>query len=103
MVTRSLDESGRPEEQVVPGDSLRPMNVVLHRIVSCLLSAVILIHLGLVGLGNWLADEYDDFTRLASDGSSFLWNRLTWSPRPLSESLFCAYGWVVNHSHHAMI
>ncbi|PYY05298.1 MAG: hypothetical protein DMG69_27100 [Acidobacteria bacterium] len=84
-------------------DSLRPKNVVFHWIASCLLSAVILIHLGLADLGNWLADEYDDFGRLARDGWAFLWDRLKWSPRPLSELIFCAYGWVVNHSHRPLI
>lgn len=90
-------------EQIVAEDSLRPKQVILHWIASCFLSAVIVIHLGFIGLGNWLADEYDDFSRLERDGWSFFWNRLKWSPRPFSESLFCAYGWVVNHSHRQLI
>jgi hypothetical protein len=61
------------------------------------------IHLGLVGLGQWLADEYSDFGRLERDRWAFVWDRLKWSPRPLSEFLYCTYGWVVNHSHRPLI
>lgn len=83
--------------------SLRPKTVIVHWIGCLFLAAVVLIHFGLVALGQWLADEYDDFGRLERDGWSFLWERLRWSPRPLSESLFCAYGWLVNHLHRPLI
>lgn len=72
--------------------------------VACvLLSSIVLIQFVLVGLGQWLPDEYDDFARLAQKGWSFFWDRLKWSPRPISEAVFCAYGWVVNHTHRPLI
>jgi hypothetical protein len=81
-----------------------PGKLSLVQFVTCLfLSAVVLMHLGLVGLGQWLGDEYDDFGRLNREGWAFLGRRLKWSPRPFSESLFCVYGWIVNHSHRAFI
>lgn len=83
--------------------ALRPKAVSVHWIGCFFLAAVVLVHFGLVGLGQWLADEYDDFGRLERDGWSFIWERLKWSPRPLSEALFCAYGWVVNHLHRPLI
>lgn len=84
-------------------NSLRPKVAIAQWIACCFFAAVVLIQLGLVGLGQWLPDEYDDFGRLAREGWPFLWNRLKWSPRPLSELLFCAYGWVVNHVHRPLI
>src|ERR1700720_3368335 len=84
-------------------DSLRPKADIVLWIGSFFLAAVVLIHFGLIALGQWLADEYDDFGLLERDGWSFLWNRLKWSPRPVSESLFCAYGWIVNHLHRPLI
>ena len=72
--------------------SLRPKTVIVPWIGGCFLAAVVLIHFGLIGLGQWLGDEYADFGRLERDGWLFLWDRLKWSPRPVSESLFCAYG-----------
>ncbi len=82
---------------------MRPKTVIVHWIGGCFLAGVVLIHFGLIGLGQWLADEYADFGRLERDGWLFLSDRLKWSPRPLSESLFCAYGWVVNHLHRPLI
>ena len=87
---------------MAPG-SLRPKTFIVHWIGGYFLAAVILIHFGLVVLGQWLADEYNDFGRLERDGWLFLWDRLKWSPRPVSESLFCAYGWVVIHLHRPLI
>jgi len=58
---------------------------------------------GLIGLGQWQADEYDDFGRLARDGWRAYGQRLVWSPRPVSESVFYSYGWLVNHLHRPLI
>ena len=75
----------------------------VSRIAASFLAAVILVYLGLIGLGQWLPDEYDDFGRLAQDGWRAVAERLQWSPRPLSESIFYGYGWLVNHSHRPLI
>src|SRR5437588_5236649 len=84
--TAAQDDLGRRSNLMAP-HSLRPKTDIVHWIGGCFLAAVILLHLGLVGLGQWLADEYDDFGRLERDGWSFLWDRLKWSPRPFSEFL----------------
>jgi hypothetical protein len=68
-----------------------------------LLGCVVLGYAGLIGLGQWQADEYDDFARLAQNGWSALWLRLSWSPRPLSETLFYSYGWIANHLERPLI
>ena len=48
--------------------ALRPKAVIVHWIECFFLAAVVLVHFVLVGLGQWLADEYDDFGRLERDG-----------------------------------
>ena len=78
-------------------------NAVVAWIACALLGCVVLGYAGLMGLGQWQADEYDDFTRLAQNGWSSLWLRLNWSPRPLSETLFYSYGWMANHLHRPLI
>ncbi len=76
---------------------------IVPRIAASFLAVVILIYLGLIGLGQWLPDEYDDFGRLARDGWQAVALRLEWSPRPLSEPIFYGYGWLVNHLHRPLI
>jgi hypothetical protein len=52
--------------------SLSPKTVIVPWIGGCFLAAVVLIHFGLIGLGQWLGDEYADFGRLERDGWLFL-------------------------------
>jgi hypothetical protein len=52
---------------------------------------IILAYFALVGIGQWQADEYADFAPSNHPFTAFL-DRLAWSPRPLSESLFAVYG-----------
>jgi hypothetical protein len=62
-----------------------------------LLAGIFALYLALVPLGQWQPDEYDYFSRLrAGAGQAFL-HRLRWSPRPIGETLYLAYGLVANH------
>ena len=83
-------------------DSAR-RNTVVPWLACALLGCVVLGYAGLIGLGQWQADEYDNFSRLAQNGWTAFWLRLRWSPRPLSETLFYSYGWAVNHLHRPLI
>jgi hypothetical protein len=78
-------------------------NAVVPWIACAVLGCVVLGYARLIGLGQWQADEYDDFARLAENGWSAFWLRLNWSPRPLSEALFYSYGWMSNHLHRPLI
>ena len=78
-------------------------NTVVPWIACVLLGCVLLSYAGLIGLGQWQADEYDDFARLGQNGWNAYVQRLTWSPRPLSETIFYSYGWVVNHLHRPLM
>lgn len=71
--------------------------------VASFLSAVVLLYLGLIGLGQWYGDEYDDFAALADRGWGAILMRIRWSPRPVSEFLFCSYGSLVNRLHDSLI
>lgn len=70
---------------------------------TALLAAIIVLYAGLIGLGQWAPDEYDDFGRLAHNGLRAISERLRWSPRPVSELLFGGYGWLVNRTHRPLI
>jgi hypothetical protein len=70
---------------------------------ALLLTGVIVLYLGLIGLGQWQADEYDNFARLRTRGWRFLFDRLHWSPRPISELILTMYGWTVNQVHQPLI
>jgi len=78
-------------------------NRIVPRLAAFFLAAVILIYLSFIGIANWMADEYDDFGKLAHQGWHAVWLRLQWSPRPVSEPLFLLYGWTVNHFRHPLI
>lgn len=78
-------------------------NTVVPWLACALLGCVVLGYVGLIGLGQWQADEYDDFARLSQDGWSAYVQRLEWSPRPLSETIFYSNGWLVNHVHRQLI
>jgi hypothetical protein len=70
---------------------------------ACLfLGLTTLSYAGLVGLGRWQLDEYADFYRMRS-GLPYVLERLKWSPRPISEPIYYAYGWIVNHVHSPLI
>ncbi len=76
---------------------------MIPRIAAFFLAGVVLLYLGLIGVGNWAADEYDDFGRLAKEGWHEVWARFHWSPRPVSEPLFLIYGWAVNELRRPLI
>jgi len=67
------------------------------------LAGVLLSYAGLIGLGQWSPDEYDDFASFAQNGWNAFWHRLQWSPRPFSETAFYAYGCLVNLLHRPLI
>jgi hypothetical protein len=68
------------------------------------LSFIVLSYAGLVALGHWQLDEYVGFHDMRTRSARlYLFDRLTWSPRPFSEALYCSYGWAVNHFHHQFI
>lgn len=76
---------------------------IVHWAVASFLSTVVLLYLGLIGLGQWYADEYDDFAMLADHGWRAILTRIHWSPRPVSEFLFLTYGSLVNRLHDPLI
>jgi hypothetical protein len=71
-------------------------------LVWVFLSIIVLSYAGLIALGRWQLDEYSEFYRLRTH-PLYLIERLTWSPRPISEPLYSAYGWSVNHFHQPLI
>ncbi|MGI4758088.1 MAG: hypothetical protein ACRYGF_14715 [Janthinobacterium lividum] len=76
----------------------------LRGVAYLFLHFIVLSYMGLVALGRWQLDEYVEFYRMRTvDARHYLLDRLTWSPRPISEVLFCSYGWMVNHFHHPLI
>jgi len=77
--------------------------LVVNATAALLLTGVIVLYLGLIGLGQWQADEYDNFSRLRTRGWRFLFDRLHWSPRPISELILMMYGWTVNQTHQPLI
>lgn len=75
---------------------------VLSALACVFLTLILLAYAGLIGLGRWQLDEYADFYHIRS-GVPFLLDRLRWSPRPISEPIFYAYGWLVDDLHHSLI
>ncbi len=75
----------------------------IHWTAALLTAFVLILYLGLIGLGQWQADEYVDFAALRSKGWRFFYERMLWSPRPVSELLLFIYGWMVNHFHRPLI
>ena len=68
-------------------------------IVAGLFSVILALYFGLVPLGQWQADEYDYFGRLRDGVGRAFSARMTWSPRPLSETVYLAYGLLANQLH----
>jgi hypothetical protein len=66
------------------------------------LLATVIAYGGLIGLGRWQLDEYSDFRAMRA-GFPFLLERMKWSPRPVSEPIYYAYGWCVNGLHRPLI
>ena len=62
-------------------------------------AVVFALYFGLAPLGQWQADEYDYFGRLRQGVGQAFAVRLQWSPRPLGESLYLAYGLLANYFH----
>ncbi len=80
--------------------AVRPIWV--DRICCLVLFLIFLAYAGLIGLGQWQGDEFDNFLHMQR-GFTFLVDRLRWSPRPFSESFFFLYGACVNYSHQSLI
>jgi hypothetical protein len=57
------------------------------------------LYFGLAPLGEWQADEYEYFSRLRQGVGRAFATRLRWSPRPLGESVYLAYGLLANYFH----
>ncbi|WP_446742028.1 hypothetical protein [Silvibacterium acidisoli] len=73
------------------------------RLIACLsLTLVLLGYAGLIPLGRWQLDEFSELYKMRSTPLYFF-ERLSWSPRPISELLYGAYGWAVNHFHQPLI
>jgi hypothetical protein len=81
--------SGYPDTSVLRGS----YECFAHRFAAAVFTVIIVGYLGLIGVGQWQGDEFADFA-LETRGWPALFHRLTWSPRPLSESLFAFYGWL---------
>lgn len=77
--------------------------VILRWAAVIWLTSIVLLYFGLIGAGQWQADEYDHFGELSRSGWHVLLPRLRWSPRPLSEVLFFSYGALVNHFRRPLI
>ena len=75
----------------------------INRVAVVLLTGVVVVYAGLIGLGQWQADEYANFAALRTQGWHFFFNRLRWSPRPISELILSIYGWTVNQLHQPLI
>ncbi len=59
---------------------------------------------GLLPMANWRPDEYHDFGLFRTEGWSFFFRRLlTWSPRPLSESVAGLYFLAEEGSGHQLV
>jgi hypothetical protein len=67
-----------------------------------ILSLMVAAYAGLIPLGQWQSDEYEVFARLRQAFVPAMAERLHWSPRPLSESLFAIYGLLVNRLRHPL-
>jgi hypothetical protein len=77
--------------------------LAINWIAATILTGVIVLYAGLIGLGQWQADEYADFAALRMQGWHFFFDRLRWSPRPVSELVLSIYGWTVNQLHQPLI
>ena len=67
-----------------------PLAIALATIAFA--AAIILAHALLIPMGSWRVDEYHDFGLFRDRGWSYFVERLlTWSPRPLSETLVGLY------------
>ncbi len=76
---------------------------LVQRVAAVFFAFVIALYFGLIGSGQWQADEYADFADVAQNGPRALLSRLAWSPRPLSEPLLFVYGWIVRQLHRPLI
>lgn len=90
-----LGSAIKPEAFTATGSRLEAL---LRNVVSGVSGVIVLAYFGLVGVGQWQPDEYGDFAQL-SRGVAAILERLKWSPRPLSELLFAAYGWLTLRVH----
>ena len=74
-------------------------------LLVCLpLLLIVLVHMGLVGLGQWQGDDYDYAAGLRDHGVAFAWHRLTTdTPRPFSETLLFFYAAAIDRLHRPLI
>lgn len=75
---------------------------VVRFAAALLLAFTIVAYAFLIGLGRWQLDEYSELYKMRVE-PFYILERLRWSPRPISEVLYSAYGAAVNHFHHALI
>ena len=95
-----------PKQMVpLPFDSLKQAqhSPKLDFVAVGTLFGIIVVYLGLVPLGQWQSDEYDYFGKLRHGIGSAVAARLWWSPRPVSEFLYGAYGLLANYFHRPFI
>lgn len=69
----------------------------LEWLTTGVIAVVVAFYFGLVPLGQWQADEYDYFGRLRQGVAQAFLTRLHWSPRPLGETFYLAYGLLANY------
>jgi hypothetical protein len=79
------------------------LHSAVNWITGLFMAGIMILYLGLIGLGQWQADEYADFAMFRSKGWRFFGERMSWSPRPVSELLLLIYGWIVNVSQRPLI
>src|SRR5581483_2014286 len=76
-----------------------PSSQILEWLAVAIAGVTFALYFGLAPLGQWQADEYDYFTRLRQGAGEAFATRLRWSPRPLGESIYLAYGLLANSFH----
>jgi hypothetical protein len=91
-----------PPEELRRTESPAPLLRFLSPAACVFLAATLLGYAGLIGQGRWQIDEFMDFYRMRS-GVGYVFARLAWSPRPISEPLYYAYGCMVNWLHRPLI
>lgn len=65
--------------------------------------AIVLVYGGQLQMGRWQSDEFRLLVNQRQWGWHILPVRLSYSPRPFSESLMFGYGWIVLHLHSPLI
>lgn len=83
---------------------LNTLTSIAFTVSAVLAGLVLAFHAAALPYALWQGDEYDYFYNLRTQGTSFFWHRLvTWSPRPLSETLIALYGKAVAYWNRPLI